>query len=91
MKQVIKLAGGKRRELTWSAVLAAAGSLVSIVPWIVIYELIRYYLQEGGDASAGYTEKLILWALAAAAVRYLPIISSMTQLLETFRQARGMP
>ncbi|PIE52030.1 hypothetical protein CSA37_08705 [Candidatus Fermentibacteria bacterium] len=76
MKQVIKLAGGKRKELTWSAVLAAAGSLLSIVPWIVIYELIRYYLQEAGDASGKYAEKLILWALAAVAVRYLLVISS---------------
>jgi ATP-binding cassette subfamily B protein len=76
MKQVIRLAGGKRKELTWSAVLAALGAILTVVPWILIFEIIRYYLSEGAGASGEYLMSLVLWSLLAVTVSYVLRISA---------------
>ena len=71
MKEVIRLARGKKKELMSSAVLAAAGSMLTIVPYILIYYIIQYYIRNGAGAPPGTVIRLIIWGFAAVALRYI--------------------
>ncbi|QUI23908.1 ABC transporter ATP-binding protein [Vallitalea pronyensis] len=76
MKALFDLIKDKKTPIIICVILAALGSLLLIVPFVLIFKIVDYYLQQGAHASP---EPLLSWlgiAFLALVVRYLLIVSS---------------
>ena len=76
MKALINLVKEKKVPLSISAGLAALSSLFLIVPFVLIYKIVTYYLQAGANSSPMPVLTWLGIAFAALLLRYALTVSS---------------
>ncbi len=76
MDLLFKFAWEKRLNFILCAVFATIGSLLTIVPYVLIFYIIQNYLTHGNSFDVSSMYQLIAWAFAAVVLRYIVVISA---------------
>ncbi len=76
MRLLFNLIKEKKVPIILCVILAALGSILLIVPYALIFNIVDYYIQNGIAASAQPVIRLLGIALGAVVLRYLLIVSS---------------
>lgn len=76
MNIIFQLAESKRTQIIISVILAAISSVLTIVPYALIYFIVQYYLQQGEGAAFGPVAVIVGWALLALLTHYVLRVSA---------------
>ncbi len=76
MKTLLELVKEKKKEFIFTALLASLGAILAIVPYLLIYYIIRSFLDEGATNQYGYLFELLIYAFIAIILRYAAVLSS---------------
>ncbi|WP_406657009.1 ABC transporter ATP-binding protein [Methanolobus sp. ZRKC2] len=76
MELLLEIVKKKKLEFLLSVTLAALGSVLYIVPYVIIFYIIRYYLESGINAPAEPVIQMLVYGLVAIVLRYILVTSS---------------
>jgi len=76
MNVILDLIKEKKKEFIFTAILASLGAMLAIVPYLLIYYIIRLFVENGLSVQMEPVYKMLALALAAVVLRYIFVVSS---------------
>jgi len=76
MNVLFDLIKEKKKEFIFTAILASLGAILAVVPYLLIYYIIRLFLENGMAVQMTPVLEMLAAALAAVVLRYIFVVSS---------------
>lgn len=76
MKVILMFMKEKKKEFIFTVILASLGAILAVVPYLLIYQLIRTFLDNGMGVDMERMVQLLLLAGGVVLIRYGVVISS---------------